>query len=164
MNQCQLCDTPAHIQSYYCVECGKICHKNNCGKPAAWSSCGQCQKHYQEECKATDFVMYYVDTAFCDGRFDEVNEKLKTLDVSTMSSVLVITWLTCSKWAEEKLSYRAEFFKKCYDRLVKIRGVETANKLTRFRGVDEEIQELIKGLEMNRIILGDKSEVCDGRN
>jgi hypothetical protein len=94
-----------------------------------------------------DVVMDYVDTAFCDGRFDEVNERLKTLDVSTMSSVIVICWLTCSKWAEEKLPYRAEFFKKCYARLVEIRGVEVANKLTRFRGVDKDVQEMIKGLE-----------------
>ena len=85
----------------------------------------------QAECDETDAVMNYVDTAFCDGRFDEVNEKLKTLDVSTMSSVIVNCWLTCSKWAEDKLPYRTEFFKKCYDRLVEIRGVEIANKLTK---------------------------------
>lgn len=145
--KCLLCDAESQIQSYYCIECGKVCRQNNCGKPAAWSSCGQCTEHRQEECDAMDVVMDYVNTAFCDGRFNEVNERLKTLDVSTMRSVIVICWLTCSKWAEEKLPYRAEFFKKCYARLVEIRGVEIANKLTRFRGVDQDVQEMIKGLE-----------------
>jgi len=144
MNKCELCDASAQIQSNYCAECGKTCHNNNCGKLASF---GQCQEHHKEECDALDLVMDYVDKSFCDGRFDEVNKKLKTLDVSTMSSVLVVTWLTCSKWAEEKLPYRAEFFKKCYDRLVEVRGVETANKLTRSRGVDEDVQKLINGLE-----------------
>jgi hypothetical protein len=91
--------------------------------------------------------MEFADDAFHAGEFDKVNNRLKELNVPNLSSQMCVTWLTVSKWAEKNLPYRPEFFKKCYDRLVEIRGVEAANKLTKYRGVDEEIQKMLKGIE-----------------
>lgn len=145
MRQCDLCDNPAQLQCYYCVDCGKICRTDNCGMPAARD--GICAEHWEKQSKDMDDVMDWTDTAYYAGEFDKVNERLKELDISHISSTMIVCWLSSTWFVAKKLPYRKEFFKKCYDRLVQLRGEEIAKKLTRYRGLEEEIDELVKGLE-----------------
>ena len=51
-----------------------------------------------------------IDAAFRHGRFEEIDNILKNIDISQCNIDTLITLLTCSKIAEHKLPSRTAFF------------------------------------------------------
>ena len=77
-------------------------------------------------------IIVKIDGMCHQGRFDEVNNLLRDMDVESMSEQALVTYLCVSKWAKVKLPSRLEFYKKV-EEVLKNRGRQT--------------KELLQGLE-----------------
>ena len=89
-----------------------------------------------EECFLQELVfsLYVdIDAAFTDGRFAEVDAKMRMLDVDALPVVLLLAWLSITHVASEKLPSRAAL------------GAAAQQRLSRERGEDEA-RELLRGL------------------
>ena len=89
-----------------------------------------------EECCLQELVfsLYVdIDAACTDGRFAEVDAKMRMLDVDALPVVLLLAWLSITHVASEKLPSRAAL------------GAAAQQRLSRERGEDEA-RELLRGL------------------
>ena len=79
-------------------------------------------------------IMVKIDGMYHQGRFDEVNDILRNMDLNSMTDQALVTYLCVSKRAKNKLPYRQEFYEKAKALLIK-------------RGRSSELPALLRGLE-----------------
>ncbi len=79
-------------------------------------------------------IIVKIDGMCHQGRFDEVNNLLRDMDVESMSEQALVTYLCVSRPAKDKLPYRQKFYEKAKAILIK-------------RGRSSELPGLLNGLE-----------------
>lgn len=59
-----------------------------------------------------DHIFDYLDDLFLDGKFEEANNHLRSVDIANTPIVLLIGYLTITFCAKDKLPYRGTMFLK----------------------------------------------------
>lgn len=147
---CYLCANSTKIQSNYCEEHGQICQSvfngKACGKPASFG-CGVCKDHHKQTCDEIDVVMQWVDQQCWAGEWEEINNKMKELDTTTMEPSICVSWLSMTKCVSKHLPYRVEFFAKCKNRLIEATRSRIHPDVLSLHKVEDRADRVLRNLE-----------------
>jgi len=80
--------------------------------------------------KQIDKIFDQVDDLCLEGKFEEVDEILKSVDIENTMEELLIAYLAITKAATPKLRWRDRFYSDVFSKFLKTRGIsETQNLL-----------------------------------
>jgi hypothetical protein len=87
----------------------------------------------QETQDRTYAIMDRCDTAYREGRFDDIDNELLTLDVDSFDTFQCRTWSICAWWARDRLKNCEEFRSRCHRRVAELKGADYADRLIKLK-------------------------------
>ncbi len=78
------------------------------------------------------YIMNNFDMMYLDGKFDEVNEVIKSIKLDGLDSSTLRAICVAIKWVEEKLPYAKQFYQLAYSKMLELKGKPLADRLLWF--------------------------------
>ena len=79
--------------------------------------------------KTMDYIAETINDWLCDGRFDDVDSVLRRIQIYYLTTQNILTLLSMSLAAREKLRERHAFYDRCWDALGVMEGAERRHSL-----------------------------------
>lgn len=83
--------------------------------------------------KAIDIIFNNIDDRLLEGKFEDINEDLKLINIPNTSTLLLVAVLTITLTAYNKLDYRSKFFESIEQEFLEREGDRTKELLRGLR-------------------------------